>query len=156
MDTNELLRQISIPEECPVDWEAMQGNDRQRFCPSCGKHVYNISAMTPNEAIELIRERNGSLCGRITRLADGSIASLGSPRESLPPPRHWQFRLRSIMAVIAGCGAALGITRLLWGDQPSPPPPAPTALNSQTMGGSIAVPTRVMQSINNAPGCRAQ
>ena len=37
----------------------MVGDERVRACGSCDKHVYNLSAMTRDEAQALIIERNG-------------------------------------------------------------------------------------------------
>src|SRR6516162_8887116 len=37
---------LRVASPCPADWNAMQGDDRVRFCGQCEKNVYNLSAMT--------------------------------------------------------------------------------------------------------------
>jgi hypothetical protein len=49
MDANEIFSQFTIPTPCPMDWDRMPGDDRKRFCGACGKHVFNVSRMTPDE-----------------------------------------------------------------------------------------------------------
>src|SRR4051794_5465795 len=85
MNADELLHQVTIPTPCPADWGSMRGDDRKRFCDSCGKHVYNLSAMTAGEAISLIRERGGELCGQIYRRPDGTLVTADCQPESPPP-----------------------------------------------------------------------
>ncbi len=55
---------LRVASPCPADWNAMQGDDRVRFCGQCVKNVYNLSAMTHAEAEDLIREKEGKLCVR--------------------------------------------------------------------------------------------
>jgi hypothetical protein len=57
----------------------MAGDARVRFCASCLKHVYNLSAMTAAEATQLIQEREGNLCARLFRRADGTILTGDCP-----------------------------------------------------------------------------
>jgi len=45
------------------------GDDKSRFCGQCRTHVYNFSAMSADEAAELIRREGGKLCGRFYRAA---------------------------------------------------------------------------------------
>src|SRR5688572_14713159 len=71
-----LVQLITIPEPCPVPWDQMQGDSRVRFCTRCEKNVYNLSAMTTEEAEQVIRENGGHLCGQIQRRGDGSIITL--------------------------------------------------------------------------------
>jgi hypothetical protein len=53
----------------------MRGNDSSRFCSHCRLNVFNIAEMTRPEAEELIRTKNGRLCVRYYRRADGTIAT---------------------------------------------------------------------------------
>src|SRR5690348_11198318 len=45
-----LLDRIQIASPCEASWDAMNGDDRVRFCGLCEKNVYNLSAMTRDEA----------------------------------------------------------------------------------------------------------
>ena len=74
-----ILDNIRIASPCSADWSMMVGDDRSRFCGSCQKHVYNLSAMAANEAAQLIREREGNLCARLYRRADGTILTGDCP-----------------------------------------------------------------------------
>ncbi len=54
----------------------MDGSDRERFCVSCEKSVYDISQMAPCEAEKLFVEheaRGERPCIRLVRRVDGSI-----------------------------------------------------------------------------------
>jgi Carboxypeptidase regulatory-like domain len=68
-----ILDAISIPKPCPSEWDSMTGNRRKRFCQECNKQVYNLSAMTRDEAEALVARFEGRLCARLERDADGVI-----------------------------------------------------------------------------------
>jgi hypothetical protein len=111
----------------------MVGDDRVRHCEECGKHVYNLTAMRPDETTLLlagIRERGERRCVRIYQRPDGTLTS--SACRAVPPeaPIRWQFTIRTIMAVIAGWAALLGLARLLKSEHKpaSTPPPAGTQI----------------------------
>jgi hypothetical protein len=58
----------------------MTGDDRIRHCAECQLNVYNLSDMTRAEAEELIARREGRLCVRFFRRADGTIITRDCPR----------------------------------------------------------------------------
>jgi len=49
---------------CPKPWEAMTGNEAQRFCTYCRKHVHNLAALTAAERLALLTSPAASLCSR--------------------------------------------------------------------------------------------
>lgn len=53
---------IPIVQPCTADWQAMSGDDRQRLCAQCQKHVHNLSALTAGELRKFVAERDGSEC----------------------------------------------------------------------------------------------
>src|SRR5262249_4513316 len=55
------------------------GDDRSRFCGDCRLNVYNIAVMTRAEAEALITEKEGRLCARIYRRADGTVLTRDCP-----------------------------------------------------------------------------
>jgi len=57
----------------------MHGNDRVRFCGGCSQNVFNLSAMTTEEAEDLIRRADGRLCARFYRRDDGTILTKDCP-----------------------------------------------------------------------------
>ncbi|HKP12062.1 MAG TPA: hypothetical protein VJZ91_08135, partial [Blastocatellia bacterium] len=67
------LDAISVLKPCPADWQAMAGDRRRRFCQECNKHVYNLSAMSRDEAEALVARFEGRLCARFERADDGVI-----------------------------------------------------------------------------------
>lgn len=74
-----ILDQISVASPCSADWKTMQGDDRSRLCGSCQKHVYDIASMTAEEALALIHEREGYVCVRLFRRADGTVMTANCP-----------------------------------------------------------------------------
>jgi hypothetical protein len=67
------LDQIRVASPCNARWEDMTGDERARFCGSCCKNVYNLSAMTRAEIVTLIHEKEGNFCGRFYRRHDGRL-----------------------------------------------------------------------------------
>jgi len=74
-----MLDQISIAAPCTGDWDSMPGSDRVRHCGQCNKNVYNLSEMTRRDAEALVREKEGQLCARFYRRADGTILTSNCP-----------------------------------------------------------------------------
>jgi hypothetical protein len=64
---------IDIQTPCTASWDAMRGDDRVRFCDQCRLNVYDLSAMTREAATKLVSEREGRLCVRFFRRADGTV-----------------------------------------------------------------------------------
>jgi hypothetical protein len=77
-DTN-LLGKIRIASPCTASWDDMRGDDRVRFCQHCRLNVYNLSAMTRQEAEALIREKEGRLCIRFYARRDGTVLTDNCP-----------------------------------------------------------------------------
>jgi hypothetical protein len=67
------LDNIKIAAPCKADWRFMYGNERVRFCGQCSKNVYNLSALTREQAEDLILRNEGNLCVRFYRRKDGTI-----------------------------------------------------------------------------------
>jgi hypothetical protein len=76
MPKKSLLDSIDVPAPCPKKWDEMTGDDKTRFCGSCEKNIYNISAMTAKEARKLLFQSKEKLCIRIERDSDGKIQTL--------------------------------------------------------------------------------
>ena len=129
MNRNEsVLDGLEIASPCAEDWNAMTGDERVRACARCRLNVYNLSEMTRAEAEALIIAKEGKLCVRIYRRADGTILTQDCP-VGLRAARLKLLRL-------AGAAAALLVvlaTRLGWrrGTPPArreiPPPVVRTA-----------------------------
>ena len=57
----------------------MQGDDRVRHCAQCNLDVYNFAAMSDLEVERLVANRQGRLCARIYRRADGTMLTQNCP-----------------------------------------------------------------------------
>lgn len=102
-DDINLLDHVSIASPCPASWDQMQGDDRSRFCKSCQLTVYNLSNMTEPEAEALIKEKEGRLCARFYRRADGTILTRNCPVGW----RKAQLRFRRFVGSICAACVAL-------------------------------------------------
>jgi len=118
------LDAISIPNPCPSEWDSMTGNRRMRFCQECNKHVYNLSAMTRDEAEALVARFEGRLCARIARDAEGVI--LDDDLQAAPQlisRRASPVAAALVTALIGLSGNVLAITSS---------PKAPTAVHTRS------------------------
>ena len=98
MNSADFLKTVRVAKPCPANWDEMDGDDRSRFCAQCQKHVYNLSAMTADEAAALIQQKEGDLCGRYFQRADGTILTADCP----VGVERWRERaVRSFAAVAA-------------------------------------------------------
>lgn len=101
--SRDFLAQIQIASPCSADWDAMAGDDRVRYCRACSKNVYNLSALPADQAAALVREREGELCVRFFRRADGTLLTADCPR-GLAAVRQ---RVRRVWAGIFALAASL-------------------------------------------------
>lgn len=53
----------------------MEGDERKRFCARCGKHVFNLSAMTEREGKAFAEETQGRECVAYVRSDEGRIVA---------------------------------------------------------------------------------
>lgn len=69
-----LLDSVRVASPCQAKWDEMIGDERKRFCLSCDKHVYNISALPREEAEQFLADQaGGEVCIRYYQRADGTI-----------------------------------------------------------------------------------
>jgi hypothetical protein len=108
----------------------MIGDERVRFCGQCAKNVYNLSALSREDAEELIHAKDGDLCARMYQRADGTVMTADCPVGA----RRKRVRRAAVAAVSGGIMA----TGFLWtqaqgeldyvGDTSEYVPPNPPAL----------------------------
>jgi len=78
------LEVLDVKEPCTEPWERMKGDARTRHCEHCHLTVYNLSELTREEALSLLRNAQPP-CIRFLRRADGTVltrdcAPLRGPR----------------------------------------------------------------------------
>lgn len=74
-----VLNDLRIASPCPASWDAMRGDDRVRSCDLCSRSVYDISGLTAEAALALVRESEGRLCVRLYRRKDGTVLTADCP-----------------------------------------------------------------------------
>jgi hypothetical protein len=74
-----MLDNIHVASPCSESWSDMLGDDTSRHCLKCEKNVYDLSSMTRQEAEALIVAKEGSLCVRFYRRADGTVLTSDCP-----------------------------------------------------------------------------
>lgn len=95
-----LLDQVRVASPCNADWNEMVGDERVRFCLSCDKNVFNLSAMKRDDAENLLRERLGNeVCVRFYQRADGTILTQDCPTGVK------KKRRKKLALALAGAGA---------------------------------------------------
>ena len=104
-----LLENVAIAAPCTADWDQMVGDDRVRFCRHCEKNVYNLSALPRDEAEALLGAREGKMCVRLYKRADGTVLT-----SDCPVGVKRRRRRRAVAGVLGGgilaAGAALAAT----------------------------------------------
>jgi hypothetical protein len=101
---------IDIARPCEMDWNQMRGDERVRFCSHCSLHVYNLSEMPPAEALRLVNEREGRLCIRLYRRADGTVVTRDCGIKAAVK-RLGRWASTGTAVALSALVAALGINR---------------------------------------------
>jgi hypothetical protein len=94
-----VLENVRVASPCKESWSAMQGDERVRHCGKCDQQVFDLSAMTREEAETLIRDKNGQLCATYYTRADGTVMTKDCP--------DGVRKIRRKVAVAAGAALAL-------------------------------------------------
>jgi hypothetical protein len=141
METETLRRpldRLEIASPCTADWDAMAGDDKRRFCSQCRLHVHDLSAMSSDEALDLLRAAGqGRLCVRLWRRADGTVLTRDCP---VGLRRRLRLMWARAAALALTLWTALGCTRSA---------PRGGGATGGEMGG--AVPSRVEMGDAVAP-----
>lgn len=74
-----MLEDVRIASPCNMSWDEMKGDERARFCGKCEKNVYNLSAMTREEAERFMAARTAEVCVRLYKRADGTVMTSDCP-----------------------------------------------------------------------------
>lgn len=140
------LNRLVIPDPCDIGWENMDGDDLQRHCSRCDHTVYNLTAMTPEQAAHLLRTTEGKLCGRIFRPDDGIVGIENLHCSAEPSQSKRQFSIRALLVLMTiaasfcaivpyvGPKVANALDRWL-----NPPPPAPAPMVGVWEDGAVMI-----------------
>lgn len=104
------LESVRVASPCSADWDAMVGNNRQRFCGQCKLNVYNLSGMTAREAENLIINAEGRLCARFFRRSDGTIITKDCPVGWQAIKRRMTRVWTAVASVLFTAVSGVGIT----------------------------------------------
>jgi Carboxypeptidase regulatory-like domain len=110
------LDNVRVASPCPTSWEKMTGNDRVRHCQECKLNVYNLSELTRREAEQLIASREGRLCIRFYRRADGTVMTRDCPWAFQVLLRRVSRLAGAALSAVMSLGAAFAQTT----QKPSP------------------------------------
>lgn len=141
-----LLNQVHVEKPCHADWDAMtpvQG-EQIKHCAGCKKNVYNLSAMTEQDANTLL-EQNPNLCVRYAQDETGKILTQTQrSRVASWLPSMLKFAA-SVAAIVAGI---FGRTAVADTAHPKKAPKKPIKTQTQTtrklIMGKRAMPTHTM------------
>jgi len=96
--------EFRIASPCSADWNKMVGDDRVRHCAACNLDVYNFAALTDREIADLVANRQGRLCARLYRRADGTVITQNCPV-------GFRARVRKVSRIAgAALSAAMSVT----------------------------------------------
>lgn len=106
------LKQVSVPRHCPESWNGMKGSDKVRLCGTCRTNVYNLSAMSEEEA-DCIVDLDEA-CVRYFYRPDGTIVK----SDESEPMRRGASRLALGAAVALAYPAAfVGLSAMVGGSE---------------------------------------
>jgi len=178
LKTPSILGDVRVASPCAASWEEMTGSDRVRFCRNCQKNVYNLSAMSRDEAEAFVRQRESRICIQFYRRADGTMLTddcpVGLRILRRAARRSWALIAGSLVAVLGLFvgGASYSSAKrpgaqslrqlepfasiLEWLDPPpttapEPLPPVLPPAPPMLVRGEMCVPVRPTPSINGAP-----
>lgn len=111
-----VLEEMRIPAKCQVSWDGMVGDDRTRFCESCGKNVHDLKKYTRGEAAELFASPEPP-CVILTKTSRGRVLTADDSFR-----RGWWKPLRFFALLWAMLTAALGSSTGCYQYQGKPAP----------------------------------
>ena len=108
------LPNIRLGFACKQRWEDMVGDDRVRACGGCARPVFNLSAMTREEAAAVLATRGLTPCVRFYRRPDGTVMTSDCPSGARPGARRL-----AVVASSLAAGATLAVAPAAKADPPA-------------------------------------
>jgi len=75
MTGSQKLPVLELAEPCSNSWDSMSGDDRVRHCSDCNLNVYSSIGLREDELFSLVSDREGRLCMRLFKRADGTVVT---------------------------------------------------------------------------------
>lgn len=150
------LANLQIASPCDAAWADMTGDDRQRLCAQCDKHVYNVANLRETEVMALFEAKGPLPCLRLWRRADGTVLTADCPvgARKVRSRRRTRYAAALILGLLASAPAILG-AQVPLGGAPRPMPPevmgkvaCPTPKPKPTKGGK---PRRLPKPVPQRP-----
>ncbi|MFO0743398.1 MAG: hypothetical protein U0270_46450 [Labilithrix sp.] len=140
-----LLDRVTVPTQCVAKWEEMVGDDAARFCCTCSKTVYDLSAMDRVDAEAFVAryldaEASEMPCVRFYRRPDGRM--LTSECGPAARRRHAKRASKTIAAalattVVAAAAFDVATRPTLAADEPWPETVATENVRVLHLGGMV-------------------
>jgi len=105
-----LLDNVSVAAPCKASWDQMVGDEHVRFCGQCETNVYNLSSLPREEAEALLAAKEGSMCIRLFRRADGTVLTSDCP-VGVTRRRRRRAAIAAVGGGLMAAAAALGMER---------------------------------------------
>ena len=105
-----LLDHVSIAAPCRASWDQMVGDEHVRFCGQCEKNVYNLSSLPREEAEALLAVKEGKMCIRLFKRADGTVLTSDCP-VGVTKRRRRRAAIAAVGGGLMAAAAALGMER---------------------------------------------
>jgi len=94
------LENLQLARPCPIKLDGLDPAEKENFCQSCKKTVYNLSVMPTDEAEALLVEKGGKGCFMFVRTDDGRIITDNCPLW-LRPLRKYARMAAAVSSLIA-------------------------------------------------------
>ncbi|MCO4770080.1 MAG: hypothetical protein KDA24_08635 [Deltaproteobacteria bacterium] len=105
--TKRAIDRVRIASPCKESWDDMSGDAYSRRCDLCKLQVFNLSALTADEADALLAERTGKrTCAHVYRRRDGTVLTKDCPRGLRDHWRRVELKCLAVAAVVLSIGAA--------------------------------------------------
>ena len=109
---------FTVASPCSESWEAMSGDDRERFCRRCNLTVHNFAAMSDDEVESFMANASGRVCGRFFQRSDGTVLTRDCPV-------GWRQKIVRRVTVVAVLLVGVFTTFLAYGQDSGPTPQYP-------------------------------
>ncbi len=73
------LETFQLVRPCPINMDGLDPTEKENFCKSCNKKVYNLSVLSSDAAEALLEEKGNKACVMFVRNNDGRIATDNCP-----------------------------------------------------------------------------